>query len=63
MVPQLDHNRDNGIYDTLPWQEWTVGDPFFAKRDCFERFSGRDYPGASLTPQVSALFDSGIRVK
>ena len=34
----------------LPWKEWTIGDPFFAKRDAFERFGGRDYPGRSLTP-------------
>ena len=29
---------------------WTIGDPFFAKRDCFERFY-KDYPGQSLTAQ------------
>ena len=44
-------NRDGGLYDELPWEEWTIGDPFFAKRDCFERFYGRDYPGQSLTAQ------------
>lgn len=47
MAPAL-VNRDGGIYDELPWKEWTVGDPFFSKRDCFERFIGRDYPGQSL---------------
>ena len=44
-------NRDGGLFDELPWREWTVGDPFFAKRDCFERFLGRDYPGQSLKAQ------------
>lgn len=56
-------NRDNGLFDNLPWSTWTV-DPamrnrdaannlilakfHLGKRDAYQRLLGKDWPGRSL---------------
>lgn len=54
-------NRDNGLYDNLPWNEWGLGYEKDAaglpvdekyrlgKRDAFDRFNGKDWPGRSFS--------------
>ena len=54
-------NRDDGLFDNIPWKEWSVGyakdaagnviDERFrlAKRDAFDRFNGKDWPGRSFS--------------
>lgn len=56
-------NRDNALFDNLPWSGWSVdpqrrnrdaaGNPIankfhFGKRDAYNRFMGKDWPGRSL---------------
>jgi len=57
-------NRDNALYDNIPWQTWTI-DPLYrnrdaannpineryhlGKRDAYNRFMGKDYYGRSLS--------------
>ena len=48
-------NRDGGIFDSLPWEEWAVSPQ--AKRDGFSRFTGRDYPQAGYGSPYHMLVD------
>ncbi len=66
-------NRDNGLFDNLPWSTWTV-DPamrnrdaannlilprfHLGKRDAYQRFLGKDWPGRSL-----AIGNLALRLK
>lgn len=54
-------NRDDGLFDNLPWKEWglsyeldaagnIVDEKYrFGKRDAFDRFNGKDWPGRSFS--------------
>ena len=63
-------NRDNGLFDNLPWSTWTVDpqkrnrdaasqaiDPKFhlGKRDAYNRFMGKDWKGRSISLGNMAL--------
>ncbi|KAL3915048.1 MAG: hypothetical protein SGILL_005829 [Bacillariaceae sp.] len=66
-------NRDNGLFDNLPWATWSkdpqrrnrdaAGNPIevkfhLGKRDAYNRFMGKDWPGRSL-----ALGNLALRLK
>jgi len=55
-------NRDNSLFDNTPWSRWTIGNHtydaagnpisekyHFGKRDAYNRFLGKDWPGRSLS--------------
>ena len=55
-------NRDGSLFDSIPWSTWTIGshtkdaagNPIdkkyhFGKRDAYQRFMGKDWPGRSLS--------------
>ena len=55
------YNRDGGLFDNLPWEDWSLGYSKdaagnvvdgkyrFGKRDAFNRMNGKDWPGRSLS--------------
>lgn len=71
-------NRDGTLFDALPWSSWTIGNHtldmagnpidakyHFGKRDAFQRFMGKDWPGRSLSygnlaQQVIYMMEQGI---
>lgn len=73
MLNSLFVNRDGGLFDNIPWTEWSrdpqrrnrdaAGNPInpkfhLGKRDAYERFMGKDWPGRSL-----ALGNLALRLK
>ena len=63
-------NRDDTLFDNLPWSTWSkdpqkrnrdaAGNPIarkfhLGKRDAFQRFMGKDWPGRSLALNNLAL--------
>ena len=56
-------NRDDGLFDNLPWKEWSIGYSnaldaagnvieekyCLGKKDAFDRFNGKDWPGRSFS--------------